>query len=135
MMKRLLTITVGIITATFLMASPIKACDAGEVDFVGQGFQTIKVTAYCCGTKTSLGVPVQCGIMATSPEHHGEVAELWLPGGGFLGYYYCCDSGGTDAIRQGYVVDVYRVNLTQCKSLMKLVSGKKCYIKYHKGEG
>ena len=126
---------VTITTSMFLMASPVNACENGEVDFVSQGFQTVKVTAYCCGTKTALGVPVQCGIMATSPEHHGEVAELWLPDGHFLGYYYCCDSGGTDAIRQGYVVDVWRCNLTQCKSLMKLVSNKKLYIKYHKGEG
>lgn len=94
------------------------------VDWEGNGFRTIRVTAYCVGHHTSMGVPVQTGIIATSPEHHGQVAELWTLSGNFLGYYYCCDSGGTDAIRQGYVVDVYRSNLTQCKNFMRITGGK-----------
>lgn len=126
----LMTIVVWVLSVGAERKEPHREC----IDFEEQGFEEIKVTAYCCGTHTATGVPVHYGIMATSKEHLGDVALLYTMDGEYIGLFECIDQGGTDAIRQGYVVDVYHPTYEECKEFMRLTEGK-CYIKYISGKG
>ena len=105
-----------------------------DIDWDAQGFTKMKTTAYCMGHHTAMGVPVHNGICAVSNEHLGDVAIIYTTDGNFLGYYYCCDTGGTDAIRNGYVIDVYRSNYTQAKNYMRITRGA-VYVKFVSGKG
>ena len=120
------------------------ACCRGEripydnsIDFEQQGFQKIRATAYCMGHHTANGSPVHSGGCAASREHLGDVAIIYTIDGDFLGYYECNDLGGTEAIENGYVIDLYRCNLTQCESFMKLIAKNdyRVWVKYVKGVG
>lgn len=108
--------------------TPIKA--SCEVD----GLQKIKCTAYCCGEITANGSKVHEGGIAASAEHMGDVAELYTLDDEFLGYFEVNDAGGTDAIRNGYVIDVYRESYDRCVDWMKLTQGK-VKVRWIKGKG
>ena len=105
-----------------------------SIDWKAQGFQKIKVTAYCCGTHTATGVPVHYGCMAVSKEHLGDCAYLYTVEGDFIDLFEGNDQGGTDAIRNGYVVDIYFPTLDECKAFMSRTGGV-AYIKYIPGVG
>ena len=131
---------------TFLIVSLIinLACARCEekpkdntIDFEAQGFQKLSATAYCMGHHTANGSPVHPGGCASSREHLGDVAIIYTIDGNFLGYYECNDLGGTEGIQNGYVIDLYRSNLTQCQSFMKLIAANdyKVWVKYIEGEG
>lgn len=104
------------------------------IDFEANGFEKIYVTAYCCGTHTATGVPVHYGCMAVSKDHLGDVAILYTTGGEFIDLFEGCDQGGTDAIRESRVVDVYFPTLEECRAFMAYTGGV-AYIKYISGEG
>lgn len=127
-----------VVDLTMTSCQTVRACEieeaGNEIDWTGQGFVKMKTTAYICGHHTAMGVPVHNGICAVSPDHLGDVAIIYTTDGGFLGYYYCCDTGGTDAIRNGYVIDVYRSNLTQATNYMRITHGA-IYVKFVSGKG
>ena len=106
------------------------------IDFEEQGFEKMTATAYCMGHHTANGSSVHVGGCAVSSEHLGDIAIIYTIGGEFLGYYECNDTGG-EPIESGYVIDLYRTNETQCKSLMKLIASDnyKVWVKYIKGVG
>ena len=104
------------------------------IDFEQAGFQKIYVTAYCCGTHTATGVPVHYGCMAVSKEHLGDVAILYTTGGEFIDYFEGNDQGGTDAIREGRVVDIYFPSYEQCREFMARTGGV-AYIQFVPGKG
>ena len=64
----------------------------------------------------------------------GDVAILYTLDNEFLGYFIVNDAGGTDAIRNGYVIDVYRSDYDRCVEWMKLTGGK-VKVKWVKGKG
>ena len=133
-MKKTIMIII-LICAVLINSGSIKAEeDIPQIDWQAEGFQKISVTAYCCGHHTANGSAVHNGGCAASAEHMGDVAILYTMDGTFLGYYECNDAGGTDAIRNGCVVDIYRQNLTQAKNFMRITGGK-AYIKWIKGAG
>lgn len=117
-----------------IWAASIGAERYEPMDFEAAGFQKIKVTAYCCGEVTALGVPVHYGCMAVSKEHLGDCAFLFTIDGEYIDLFEGNDQGGTDAIRQGYVVDVYFPTYEECKEFMRLTGGV-AYIKYVSGKG
>ena len=98
------------------------------------GLTTIKCTAYCCGDITADGSKVFEGGIAASKEHMGDIAILYTLDNEFLGYFIVNDAGGTDAIRNGYVIDVYRSDYDRCVEWMKLTGGK-VRVKWVKGKG
>lgn len=106
-------------------------------DFEQAEFQKVYVTAYCCGTHTANGTPVHYGCMAVSNEHFGDVAILYTADGEYIDIFEGNDKGGTDAIREGRVVDVYFPTIEECRAFMAKVanSGGFCYIKYISGKG
>ena len=98
--------------------SPDMNGGKGEIpprDFESSGFVQMYTTAYCMGHTTANGSKVQSGGCACN-THLGEVAEIYTLDGDFLGYYEVNDTGGSEGLQGGNVVDVYRCNLTQCSS-------------------
>ena len=128
MRKRIIAVLITI----SLMSVPAKA-DCNEF-FKDNGFQQIKTTAYCCGEITANGSKVHYGGCASSAEHMGDIAILYTIDGEYIGQFEVNDAGGTDAIRNGWVIDVYHPTYQECKDYMALTRGK-VYVKYVKGEG
>lgn len=122
----------SIIVAVFLMAVPASA-ESNDF-FKENGFELIKTTAYCCGEITANGSKVHYGGCASSAEHMGDIALIYTIDGEFIGQFEVNDAGGTDAIRNGWVIDVYHESLDECKAYMEKTRGK-CYVKYIHGEG
>lgn len=97
-------------------------------------YQKMYVTAYCMGNVTANGSKVHTGGCACNP-HLGEVAIVYTTDGKFLGYYECNDTGSTEGLKNGTVIDIYRSNMTQCNSLMKLCKDGFVLVKWVKGNG
>lgn len=125
---------IAILLVLTIWSISIGATRNEPMDFEAAGFQKIKVTAYCCGTHTATGVPVHYGCMAVSKEHLGDCAFLYTVDGEYIDLFEGNDQGGTDAIRNGYVVDVYFPTYEECKEFMAKTGGV-AYIKYISGEG
>jgi len=106
-----------------------------SIDWKAQGFQKMHATAYCVGHHTANGSAVHGGGCACNP-HLGDLAIVYTLDGKFLGYYECNDTGGTQGLQNGTVIDIYRKNLTQCQMLMKLLGAEqKVYVKWIEGNG
>ena len=59
------------------------------------------------GNHTASGGNTFKGSCASSREHIGDVAALYSKEGYFIGYFDCNDTGGTEAIKQGRVIDIF----------------------------
>ena len=59
------------------------------------------------GNRTASGGNTFKGSCAASREHIGDVAALYSKEGYFIGYFDCNDTGGTEAIKQGRVIDIF----------------------------
>lgn len=104
-----------------------------EIDWQAQGFEVMATTAYCMGHHTANGSKVHSGGCACN-THVGDVAIIYTVDGRYLGIYECNDTGATQGLQNGTVIDVYRKNLTQCESWMRLTGGK-VYVLWVKGKG
>ena len=134
MSKRLIVCVIALIVWLVSIGAERREPHQEQIDFVGQGFTKMATTAYCMGHHTANGSAVHHGGCACSKEHLGQVAIIYTLDGDFLGYYECNDTGGTEGLNNGVVIDVYRCNYTQCKSYMKLTGGK-VWVKWIDGEG
>lgn len=127
-------VILSIIVVIFLMAMPASA--ETQDFFEANEFKKIYTTAYCCGEITANGSKVHYGGCASTKEHMGDLAILYTTDGDYIGTFECNDLGGTDAIRQGYVIDVYFPTMEECQAYMERVApSQKVYVKYVKGEG
>lgn len=86
----------------------------------------VSATAYCLPGITASGVPVREGICAGGNKYFGKTIKIYQINkdgsqGKLIGTYDCLDKGGTDAIRKGYVIDVWRPDLNSCQEFMNLV--------------
>lgn len=95
--------------------------------------ETMHTTAYYQGHHTATGVPVHPGIAACN-THLGDIAIVYTMDGKYLGTYEVCDTGGTEGLQNGCVLDVWKCNFTQCQTWMKLTGGK-VKVQWIKGEG
>ncbi len=119
----------GLLILFFLFSSiPVEA-----EEFNLEGFEIMNATAYYQGEVTANGSKVHSGGCACNP-HLGDVAIVYTLDGDFLGLYECNDTGGTEGLKNGTVIDIYRKNYTQCQSFMKLTGGK-VYVKWIDGKG
>lgn len=134
MSKRMILIAVVVLMFTFSISVSAQSLkwkevfENPEVEFID-----MKLTAYMIQGKTAMGVPTHEGICASDP-HLGEVALVYTEQGEFIGQYYCCDTGGTDAIRAGYVLDIWCPDMESCKELMRITKGR-CKVLWVKGVG
>lgn len=117
----------------FLLLFSSVSAEAEEINFEEQGFQIMNATAYCTGEITANGSKVHSGGCACNP-HLGDMAIVYTLDGDYLGLYECNDKGGTEGLKNGTVIDIYRKNYTQCQSFMKLTGGK-VYVKWIDGKG
>ena len=78
----------------------------------------IRCTCYCTGSITATGKRVQEGMIASSRDHFGQSANLYTETGEYIGTFVCEDTGGKP-IRQGKVLDVYRVNIDRVHEWQK----------------
>lgn len=78
----------------------------------------IRCTCYCTGTITATGKRVREGMIASSREHFGQSANLYTESGELIGTFVCEDTGGKP-IKQGKVLDVYRVNIDGVREWQK----------------
>ena len=105
------------------------------MDFEAAGFQKMHTTAYILRGTTANGGTTRPGICASSIDRIGDVAIVYTLDGQFLGIYECTDTGREGGgVRAGTVLDVWRANMTQAESYMKLTGGK-VYVKWIEGEG
>lgn len=74
------------------------------------------------------GQTVFHGAIAGKSEWLGMVAYLYEDNDGkigdWLGCYEFCDTGGTQGIKNGYVIDVYQDTLEDCQEFMAQTNGK-----------
>lgn len=95
--------------------------------------ELMNTTAYCLRGITATGGTTHQGIAACN-THLGEIALIYSTEGQYLGMYEITDTGGTEGLQKGTVIDVWKCNYTQCHSWMKLTGGK-VYVKWVKGVG
>lgn len=135
MKRRILTALVGIITITFLTSPTTSRARNGYIDqsalFESEEveFQTMLTTAYKLRGITATGTSTHEGICACNP-HVGEVALIYTEDGEFLGSYECCDTGSTNGLINGTVIDVWQPDMDACKAWMLKTGGrvKVCWI-------
>lgn len=90
-------------------------------------------TAYCLHGTTANGGTTRPGIAACN-THLGEVALIYKEDGSYLGAYEITDTGATEGLKNGTVIDVWKANKTHCKGWMK-VTGGRVYVQWVKGDG
>lgn len=101
------------------------------------GSQRIKTTAYYLDGITASGQHVRPGICAgmdwmvdEADENGSWTAMIWTADGTeFLGYFELLDKGGTDAIKNGNVIDVWFPTYEECQEWMEITNGK-CLVRY-----
>lgn len=106
-----------------------------SLDFEAVGFTKMHTTAYILQGTTADGGHTRPYICASSIDHIGDVAIVYTLDGEYLGMYECTDTGKEGGgVRAGRTLDVWRKNMTQATSYMKLTNGE-VYVKWIKGEG
>ena len=106
-----------------------------ELDFQAAGFQRMHTTAYILEGTTADGGHTRPYICASSIDHIGDLAIVYTIDGDYLGMYECTDTGREGGgVRAGTVLDVWRKNMTQATSYMK-VTGGECWVLWIKGDG
>lgn len=106
-----------------------------SLDFEAAGFTKMHTTAYILQGTTADGGHTRPYICASSIDHIGDVAIVYTLDGEYLGTYECTDTGREGGgVRAGRTLDVWRKNMTQATSYMKLTNGE-VYVKWIKGEG
>ena len=125
------TIIVILLLVWVILIGAERGESVNTVDF--SDFELMSCTAYYQGETTANGSKVHEGGCACN-THLGDVAIVYTTDGQFLGYYECNDTGGTDGLKNGTVIDIYRMNYTRCRMFMKVTRGK-VYVKWIEGKG
>lgn len=97
--------------------------------------EEVKFTYYIwTGHRTASGVYPVVGMCASNKEHLGDIAALYDKDKQFLGYFECTDTGGTEGLKKGYVIDVFAYDM---ETVYKLAEeyGTEGYVLWVKGEG
>lgn len=95
-----------------------------------------RATAYCLPGITASGEPVREGICSGGSMYYGKTINIYqrMPDnsvGSLIDTYECLDKGGTDAIRNGYVIDIWQPDLEACHEYMKMVYMDGCQGKIY----
>lgn len=129
-------ITAILTAALLLMPIPAQAMYSDlcfDIAWEEQGFQKMHTTAYMIQGVTASGIYTHPGICACN-THLGEVAVVYSRDGRYLGTFECIDTGITDGLKAGTVIDVWFETYDECKEWMTVSRGK-CYVKWIKGQG
>jgi 3D (Asp-Asp-Asp) domain-containing protein len=131
-MRKVITILLLIVICLLSISASAEGLRYPEV-FENSDIQWHKMatTAYMIHGTTATGGTTHPGIAAADP-YLGMVAMIYSMDGEFLGMYEVTDTGGTEAIRQGKVIDVWFPDLEQCKEWMRKTEGK-CMVYFIDG--
>ena len=131
-MRKIALIT-GIIIICLLSTSASASSLKWPEVFENPDVQFIKMhtTAYCLHGVTGSGGTTHPGIAASDP-HLGEIAVIYTVDGEYLGMYEVTDTGGTEGIRSGKVIDVWFDSYDECKDWMTVTRGK-CMVYFIDG--
>lgn len=122
-----------VLLSMLLFTYPVNA-DEGTFNTTGEVTETqlikCKATAYCLPGTMANGNKVHEGACASN-RYFGKTIVMYkrLPGdvlGEYIGTYVAEDKGGTEAIKKGWVIDVWRPNLEECQAFMNLVYEDGC---------
>lgn len=97
--------------------------------------EEVKFTYYIwTGNKTASGVYPIIGMCASNREHLGDIAALYDKDKDFIGYFEATDTGGTEGLKKGYVIDVFAYDM---ETVYKFAEeyGTEGYVLWVKGEG
>lgn len=137
--KKFLTITVIITLAIGLLATIRVKARNGYFDqssiFESEEvtLQKMHTTAYCVGHHTANGSAVHIGGCACN-THLGDIAIVYTTDGEYLATLECNDTGSTEGLKAGKVIDVYFPTYEECEAWMAKTSGK-VMVLWVKGEG
>ena len=98
--------------------------------------QPAHATAYCIEGVTRSGEMTHEGICAAKEEWLGNYILVFqrLPDGkigDFIGGYLVADTGGTQGLRDGKVVDIWKPDLDSCQEFMEIVYEDNCQGKIY----
>lgn len=96
-------------------------------------FRKMHTTAYCLHGTTATGGTTRPGIAACN-THVGEIATVYTLDGEYLGQFEITDTGKTEGLKAGKVLDVWFDTYEECKEWMRLTGGK-VYVAFTEGEG
>ena len=124
-MKRLICI----LLIFFLL--PIRAEASNDAYYDESAMIKSRATAYYLDGVTANGTDVREGICAGRDEWFGKTIIVYqrLPGdkvGELIGIYESLDKGGTEAIKNGWVIDIWQPDLEACQELMDRVYEDGC---------
>lgn len=114
-----------------LLAIGISFCSNVKCANFNDIYQSAHATAYCLTGITASGEQTRDGICAAKREWLGKDIYIYqkLPGGEigkFIGKYECRDTGGTNGLKTGKVIDIWRPDLESCQEFMNLVYEDGC---------
>lgn len=124
-MRKVLIIP-ALVISLFFNTIYVKAEEDPSIELI-KGF----ATAYCYGTTTYSGEPVHDGICASSIDRIGKTIIIYkrLPDGkigDYIGTFECKDTGSTDGIKKGTVIDIWCKDKEKCQEFMNLVYEDGC---------
>ena len=124
-MKRLIFILL-----IFLLL-PIQAEASNDACYDESAMIKCRATAYYLDGIAASGQEVREGICAGKEEWFGKTIIVYqrLPGdkvGELIGIYESLDKGGTEAIKNGWVIDIWQPDLEACQELMDRVYEDGC---------
>ena len=127
MKKRILNVLLSLLmagTITFTTSNHIYADDQPYL-------MKAHATAYCQSGITASGTQTRKGICAAKKEWIGKTIVIYqrLPGdkiGNMIGIYECLDTGGTEGIKTGKVIDIWEPDLEGCQEFMNKVYEDGC---------
>lgn len=93
-------------------------------------------TAYCVSGTMASGQQTRIGVCAGKKEWLGKRAYIYqrLPDGSigdYLSDYEILDTGGTEGLKNGTVIDVWRPTLEDCQEFMDIVYEDGCQGKVY----
>lgn len=137
-MKKIISALLPFILAVS-MVTPVYAEEKDNIELIA-GY----ATAYDLTGKTASGEVTRDGICASSLDRMGAIIVLYqrLPDGKIgkcIGTYECLDTGGSEGIKKGTVIDVWKPTYDDCVDFMEEVWEDGCkgkvWIQVIYGEG
>lgn len=122
-MKKVITILM-LIVIMLLATSGARADGLKHTELFETGeFEEMLTTAYCLHGTTATGGTTRPGIAACN-THVGEIAVIYTMEGEYLGMFEITDTGGTDGLMAGTVIDVWFDTLEECEEWMRITQGR-----------
>lgn len=134
-MRRVVVVGIALLIWVLTIGAERGERHPDQLDFEAAGFQRMHTTAYILQGTTADGGHTRPYICASNIDHIGDVAVVYTTDGRYLGMYQCTDTGAEGGgVRAGRTLDVWRKNMTQATSYMKLTGGE-CWVLWIEGDG